>query len=128
VRATTSGDRDEATRCTDEVFCPRYHHAVELIGRRWTGAILRSMLHGSTRFSDLRASVPELSDRMLSQRLKQLDAEGIVERQVFAETPVKIEYRLTQKGRELDRAVRMIEAWADEWVTPGSEATYLPRP
>jgi DNA-binding HxlR family transcriptional regulator len=110
---------DEA-RCTDEAFCAHYHHAVELIGRRWTGAILRSMLHGSTRFSDLRASVPELSDKMLSQRLKELEAEGIVERQVFAETPVRIEYRLTQKGHELDGAVRVIEAWADEWVTPAA--------
>src|SRR5688572_7912716 len=103
-------------RCTDEVFCPHFHHAVELIGRRWTGAILRSMLHGATRFGDLRTSVPELSDKMLSQRLKELEAEGVVERRVYPETPVRIEYELTPKGRELDRAVRTIEAWADEWA------------
>ena len=60
---------------------------------------------------------------MLSQRLKELESEAVVERQVFAETPVRIEYRLTQKGRELDQAVRMIKTWADEWVGLGSEAT-----
>jgi DNA-binding HxlR family transcriptional regulator len=107
--------------CTDEVFCPHFHHAVELIGRRWTGAIVRSMLHGATRFGDLRTSVPELSDKMLSQRLKELEAEGIVQRRVYPETPVRIEYELTAKGRELDRAVRTIEAWADEWVAAGHE-------
>jgi DNA-binding HxlR family transcriptional regulator len=112
--------------CSDRVFCSHYHHAVELIGRRWTGAIVRSMLHGSTRFSDLREGIPELSDRMLSQRLKELEAEGIVERRVSADTPVRIEYRLTAKGRELDRAVRVIEAWADEWVSSPPEPPLSP--
>ena len=102
--------------CTDEAFCPRYHHAVELIGRRWTGAIVRSMLHGANRFSELRGSVPEMSDKMLSARLKELEAEGIVERRVYPETPVRIEYELTQKGRTLGDAIRHLEAWADEWV------------
>jgi DNA-binding HxlR family transcriptional regulator len=114
----------EDSHCTDEAFCPQYHHAVELIGRRWTGAIIRAMLHGATRFGDLRANVPELSDKMLSQRLKELEAEAVVERRVTPETPVRIEYRLTEKGRELDRAVRVLEAWADEWVDrPSSSAT-----
>jgi DNA-binding HxlR family transcriptional regulator len=103
--------------CYDEAFCPHYHHAVELIGRRWTGAILRAMLHGENRFTDLGASVPELSDKMLSQRLKELEAEGIVERRVFPDTPVRIEYALTLKGRELERAVEVIETWADQWAS-----------
>lgn len=103
--------------CSDEAFCPHYHHAVELIGRRWTGAILRAMLHGENRFTDLAASVPELSDKMLSQRLKELEAEAIVERRVFPDTPVRIEYGLTQKGRELEQAVEVIETWADQWAT-----------
>ena len=109
--------------CVHEAFCPQYHHAVELIGRRWTGAILRVLLHGATRFTDLRASVPELSDKMLAHRLRELEAEGIVERRVFPETPVRIEYGLTAKGRELDEAVRVIEAWADQWATPAPAAT-----
>ena len=61
-----------------EAFCPYYHHAVELIGRRWTGAILRAMLVGVSRFTDLTEAIPGLSDRMLSERLKTLEAEGIV--------------------------------------------------
>jgi DNA-binding HxlR family transcriptional regulator len=99
----------------DEAFCPQYHHAVELIGRRWTGAILRAMLHGASRFSDLRAAVPDLSDKMLSHRLKELEAEGIVKRSVFPETPVRIEYRVTDKGSALERVLSALEDWADTW-------------
>lgn len=97
-------------------FCPRYHGAVELIGRRWTGAIIRAMLGRVVRFSDLTQTVPGLSDRMLSERLKELEAEKIVERTVFAETPVRIEYRITEKGRALAGVVESIDAWVAEWV------------
>jgi DNA-binding HxlR family transcriptional regulator len=97
-------------------FCPRYHHAVELIGRRWTGAIIRAMLGGVTRFSDLTQTVPGLSDRMLSERLKELEAEGIVERTVFADTPVRIEYHVTAKGLALAGVVDSIAAWAEHWL------------
>lgn len=97
-------------------FCPRYHHAVELIGRRWTGAIIRAMLGGVTRFSDLTQTVPGLSDRMLSERLKELEAEGIVERTVFPDTPVRIEYHVTAKGRALAGVVDSIAAWAEHWL------------
>lgn len=108
-------------------FCPRYHHAVELIGRRWTGAIIRAMLGGVTRFSDLTQTVPGLSDRMLSERLKELEAEGIVDRTVFPDTPVRIEYRVTEKGRALADVVDSIAAWAEHWLpldaTLGSDAS-----
>ena len=97
-------------------FCPRFHHAVELIGRRWTGAIIRAMLSGVCRFSDLTQAVPGLSDRMLSERLKELEAEGIVERTVFAETPVRIEYQITEKGRALSVVVESIGEWAEHWI------------
>src|SRR5258708_33062262 len=79
-------------------FCPRFHVAVEIVGRRWSGAILRALLSGRTRYSDLCAVVPGLSDRLLSERLKEFEAEGILERRVIPETPVRIEYHLTQKG------------------------------
>ena len=113
-------------QCSEDAFCPQYHHAIELIGRRWTGAILRVMLHGATRFSDLAASVPDLSDKMLALRLRELEAEGVVERRVFAETPVRIEYRLTPKGLELDQAVRVIESWADHWLAPATAQAPAP--
>jgi DNA-binding HxlR family transcriptional regulator len=101
---------------TTEAFCPYFHHAIELIGRRWTGAILRAMLLGKTRFSDIAAAIPGLSDRLLSERLKELEAEGVVERLVYPETPVRIEYRLTEKGRALEAAVVAVAAWAERWV------------
>ncbi|MEJ3658351.1 winged helix-turn-helix transcriptional regulator [Pseudonocardia sp. TRM90224] len=101
---------------TDSAFCPRYHRAVELIGKRWTGVVLRAMLLDVTRFADLRAVVPGLSDRMLAERLKELQDEGVVERIVHDETPVRIEYRLTQKGRELHDAVYALSRWADRWI------------
>lgn len=104
---------------THASFCPYYHQAVELIGRRWTGAILRELLHDRCRFSDVRNAIPGLSDRLLSERLRELESEGIVERKVFPEVPVRIEYRLTEKGRALESAVAAISEWADEWLRNG---------
>jgi DNA-binding HxlR family transcriptional regulator len=103
-------------------FCPKFHHAVELIGRRWTGAILRAMLAGNTRFSDIAAVVPGLSDRLLSERLKELEQEGIVERRVVPETPVKIFYELTPKGHALHDVIVAIADWSHVWDdTPADE-------
>ena len=99
-----------------QTFCPYYHRAVELIGRRWSGVILRALLHGVERFSDIAAAIPGLSDRLLSERLKEFEAEGLVERRVVPETPVRITYHLTEKGRALGSVVEAISAWAEEWV------------
>jgi DNA-binding HxlR family transcriptional regulator len=103
-------------------FCPRYHHAVELIGRRWTGAILRVMLAGVTRFSDIAASVPGLSDRLLSERLKELESEGLLTRTVYPETPVRIEYRLTDMGLALAPVVEALSHWAETWLPEDAHA------
>jgi DNA-binding HxlR family transcriptional regulator len=97
-------------------FCPVFHKAVELIGRRWTGTIIRAMQSGRTRFSDIASAIPGLSDRLLSERLKELEAEGIVTRTVFPETPVRIEYELTDKGRDLDAVMHAIVDWSSRWV------------
>jgi DNA-binding HxlR family transcriptional regulator len=102
-------------------FCPNYHRAVELIGRRWTGAILRVLLSGATRFSDVTAAIPGLSDRLLSERLKELEFEGIVTRTVIPATPVRIVYRLTEKGHALNDVMLAISAWAETWLTPATE-------
>ena len=102
-------------------FCPDFHRAVELIGQRWSGAIVREMLAGACRFSELRGAIPDISDRMLCERLKRLEAEGIVERRVFAETPVRVEYQLTDKGRGLEQVFAAVRDWADQWrVCPQS--------
>ena len=104
-------------------FCPDFHRAVELIGQRWTGAIVREMLAGARRFTELRHAIPDISDRMLCARLKGLEEEGIVERRVFAETPVKVEYQLTDKGRALEQVFCAIGTWAYKWAgSPESPA------
>jgi DNA-binding HxlR family transcriptional regulator len=103
-------------------FCPAYHHAIELIGRRWTGAILRAMLSGEARFSDIAAAVPGLSDRLLSERLKELEAEGIVSRTVVPTTPVRIDYALTAKGLALNDVIVAVSAWAEGWAVTGAES------
>lgn len=106
----------------DEAFCPRFHYAVELVGKRWNGAILRALMWGASRWSELRSVIPSLSDRMLSERLKELEGEGLVERTVVPETPVRVEYHLTERGRALGRVVAAIQEWADEWVSADAES------
>ncbi|MDQ3457878.1 MAG: helix-turn-helix transcriptional regulator [Deinococcota bacterium] len=100
----------------DQSLCPLYHQAVEIIGRRWTGAILLVMLQGATRFRELRQTIPDISDKMLSERLKELELEGILTRTVIPETPVRIEYRLTEKGQALKSVIAGISTWASEWL------------
>jgi DNA-binding HxlR family transcriptional regulator len=96
--------------------CQLYHRAVELVGKRWTGAILLVLLDGPLRFSEIRHLVPDLSDRLLSERLKELEAEDIVERRVLDGSPVRVEYALTRKGTALEPAVRALKAWANNWL------------
>ncbi|HVL66295.1 MAG TPA: winged helix-turn-helix transcriptional regulator [Vicinamibacterales bacterium] len=98
-------------------LCTRFHRASELIGRRWTGAILFVLLKTPCRFATLRDAIPDITDRMLSERLQELEREGIVERTVIPETPVRVEYSLSKKGRELASAIEAISRWADKWVT-----------
>lgn len=109
-------------------LCPRFHQASELIGRRWTGAIIFVLLRSRCRFATLRAAIPDITDRMLSDRLQELEQEGIVERTVIPDTPVRVEYSLTKKGRELAAAMDAIAAWAEKWVdTPAPKAAKSPR-
>jgi DNA-binding HxlR family transcriptional regulator len=95
--------------------CALYHHAVELIGRRWTGAILLVLVEGGPlRFSEIRTLVPDVSDRLLSERLKELETEGIVARRVYDETPVRVEYELTAKGEALQPALVALKQWSHQ--------------
>lgn len=103
-------------------YCPKFQQTVELIGRRWTGAIVRALLAGSVRFGDILACVPGLSDRLLSERLRELEAAGIVSRTVYPDVPVRIEYRLTDKGHELEQIVTAIDTWTARWTEEASHA------
>ncbi len=107
----------EPTHDHSGAFCPVYSRAIEVIGRRWTGAILRALLSGATRFTDITAVVPGLSDRLLSERLKELEAEGIVTRSVTPSHPVRIEYGLTPKGYALNDVIVAVSTWAATWGT-----------
>src|SRR5246127_5208278 len=82
--------------------CPLYHEAVELVGRRWTGAILRVLMEGTLRFSEIAQAVPELSDRLLSERMKELERRGMVQRRVISGPPLRVEYSLSEMGHELE--------------------------
>lgn len=106
----------QATVVRRDTCCSSYHRAVELVGKRWTGAILFVLLDGPARFSEFKQLVPDLSDRLLSERMKELESEGIVERRVIADMPVRVEYALTPKGEALEPAVRALRLWARAWL------------
>jgi len=97
-------------------LCAKFHKAVELIGGRWTGAVIRLLLTDRMRFAQLRSAIPDISDRMLSERLRELESEGIVARIVVPETPVRVEYELTEKGHALEQALCAVGRWAERWV------------
>jgi DNA-binding HxlR family transcriptional regulator len=107
-------------------FCPRYHQAVELIGRRWTGAVVRLLLSGPKRFVELTNGIPDISDRMLTERLRELEAEAIVTRTVIPEIPVRVEYSLTAKGHALEGAIRALATWAEAWMDTDQAAAPPP--
>jgi DNA-binding HxlR family transcriptional regulator len=99
-----------------EHLCPNYQHAIELLGKRWTGLIIMVLMERPLRFNEMAEQLAVVSDRMLSERLKELEAEGVIERRVYPETPVRVEYRLTEKGRALQPVVEAIGEWSHRWI------------
>ncbi|MGC4376988.1 helix-turn-helix domain-containing protein [Fictibacillus sp. Mic-4] len=97
-------------------MCPKYEATVEILGKKWTGLIIRVLLGGAKRFKDIKKQIPEMSDRMLTERMKELEAEGIVARNVYPETPVRIEYVLTEKGSSLKPVIDAIQQWGENWI------------
>jgi len=101
----------------DSKVCSRFHHAVELIGRRWSGAIISVMLReGPQCFNELLSAIPGLSDRLLSERLRELESEGLVRRTVIPGPPVRVSYDLTEAGKSLDQVIESLGKWAERWV------------
>lgn len=97
-------------------MCPRFEAAFVLLGKKWTGLIIRSLLNGPKRFSDIQDIIPSLSARMLTERFKELEEQGIILRTVYPEMPVRIEYDLTEKGRDLEKSMNEIQIWAEKWT------------
>ena len=104
-------------------LCGRFHRAVELVGRRWSGAVIQLLLQRRLRYAELRDAIPDISDRMLSERLRELETEGIVARIVVPETPVRVEYELTAKGRALEHPLAAIGKWAERWIDESPRQT-----
>jgi DNA-binding HxlR family transcriptional regulator len=100
-----------------QLVCSRFHQAVELIGGRWTGAIIQTLLQGKTRYALIKAAIPDITDRMLSERLRSLEAEELLTRKVVPESPVRVEYELTEKGRSLESSLTEIGTWAERWIS-----------
>ena len=98
-------------------FCSQYHQAVELIGRRWMGAILFALMKGPHRFNEIQAMIPGLSHRLLAERLRELEGQGIVKRRVITTSPIKVEYVLTESGLDLQEAVEAIMNWGKKWLS-----------
>jgi DNA-binding HxlR family transcriptional regulator len=112
----TAGTPSSSDASPRNACCGLYHRAVELVGKRWTGAILLVLLDGPLRFSEISELVPDVSDRLLSERLKELEAEGIVQRNVLDGGPVRVEYTLTTKGRALEPSLKGLKSWANSWL------------
>ncbi|MCF6094255.1 helix-turn-helix transcriptional regulator [Microaerobacter geothermalis] len=97
-------------------MCPKYEAAIDVLGKKWTGLIIRVLLGGPKRFKEIKEQIPEMSDRMLTERMKELEEVGVVERKVYPETPVRIEYHLTVKGQDLEEVIQSIQNWGEKWM------------
>lgn len=99
-----------------EKLCPKFEAAYELLGKKWTVLIIRVLMQGSHRFKDISNTIPTMSDRMLAERMKELEAAGIVIRHVYPETPVRIEYELSEKGKDLQAVLDEMQKWGEKWL------------
>lgn len=99
-------------------ICSRFEKAIELLSKRWVALIVYQLLAGPQRFTQIDQSLPNLSGKVLSDRLKELEQEGLIQRDVYPEIPVRIEYSLTEKGRALSPLFVDIASWAEQWVEP----------
>ena len=106
---------------TRDSFCPHFQKAIELVGKRWSGTILRALMDGPRRFSEIAGHIPQISDRSLSLRLKELEAEEVIVRRVEPTQPVSVSYELTTKGGDLESVITELERWAHDWVAPADQ-------
>lgn len=97
-------------------MCPKYEASIEILGKKWTGLIIRVLLGGPKRFKDIKEQIPDMSDRILTERMKELEKIGILKRNVYPETPVRIEYELTAMGRDLKHVIESIQNWGERWM------------
>ena len=96
-------------------ICPRFEKAISLLSQRWTALVIYQLLNGPQRFSEIQSSIG-ISGKVLSERLKDLEQQDIIKRKVIPETPVIIEYSLTEKGISLEPILKEIENWSQCWI------------
>ncbi|MET7458954.1 helix-turn-helix domain-containing protein [Nonomuraea sp. NPDC005501] len=110
-----------------KTVCTRFHIALELIGARWSGAVIHMIFKGAHRYADLKAAIPGLNDTMLARRLRELEAAGLVERRVLSTSPVRVEYHLTEMGEDLRPVLDELVTWAHKWIPlPGASGHEAP--
>ncbi|MDF2814761.1 MAG: HxlR family transcriptional regulator [Paenibacillus sp.] len=97
-------------------LCPKFETAFEILGKRWTGLIIQVLMNGPLRFKDISNMIPGMSDRMLTERFKELEQQGVLIRRVYPEMPIRIEYDLTDKGRALRDVMAEVQKWGDQWL------------
>jgi DNA-binding HxlR family transcriptional regulator len=98
-------------------ICQHFQRAAELVARRWVPQVIYAMQGGPRRYSDLKTAIPNISDALLSERLKELEAASIVTRTVEPSTPVRIAYALTPRGEQLADVLGELQVWAERWAT-----------
>ena len=119
-------NRSEGEDEVEEPICQHYRRAAEIVGRRWVPEIVRVLLDGCARYGQLRAAIPGISDHLLSDRLKSLEAEGLVVRRVVPSAPVRVEYSLTEKGADLAGAIGALASWAERWAADTGDRAPAP--
>lgn len=100
----------------DDKLCPKVEAAFALIAKKWNGLLIQVLMNGPKRFSEIRGLIPELSDKVLADKLKELESADMLKRLVYAETPVRVEYALTEKAKALKPAFAAIGEWASKWA------------
>ena len=101
---------------TENKLCSKVEECYHIMGKKWIGLIIHTLMEEPKRFSEIHTFIPDLSKRVLNERMKELEENGIVLRNVIADRPVRTEYSLTKKGTELGRSLKALEGWADKWL------------
>lgn len=114
--------KDDVLLNLDADLCVRYRHSIHLVGKRWTGLMLLLLMAGPKRFSELSRELRDAGDRMVTKRLRELEGEEILVREVIPESPVRVEYRLTDKGHDLAKVIEALCLWSDRWVEEPEES------
>jgi len=98
-----------------EPRCAKNREIFEILGKCWTALIIQDLLDGTRRFREILTDIGDINDKMLALRLKELESLGLIRRTVYPEAPIRVEYSLTEKGRDLQRVIEEMERWGERW-------------